>query len=150
MLFVADIHIEGKPCPCCGETKPAADFAVRKTGRPGHLVAHCKACNLQKQKVRKRRDPTIYERVERRSKLKRQYNLSLEEYDAMFEAQGFACAICKTTTPGARTKHFHVDHCHTTGVVRGLLCHKCNRGIGLFDDNPDRVSQALAYLTKGD
>lgn len=150
MLFVADIHRQGKTCPCCGETKSAADFAVRKTERPGHLVAHCKTCNLQKQQDRKRRDPTIYERVERRSKLKLQYNLSLEDYDAMFKAQGSACAICKATTPGARTKHFHVDHCHKTGVVRGLLCHKCNRGIGLFDDNPNHVSQALAYLTKGD
>lgn len=150
MLFVADIHKKGKTCPCCGEFKPASEFAVRKTQRAGHLVAHCKSCNSLKQQARKARDPNIYERIERKSKLKLQYGLSLEQYDAMLEAQGQACAICKSKTPGQRTKHFHVDHCHSTGKVRGLLCHKCNRGIGLFRDNPDLLNRASAYLTEGE
>jgi hypothetical protein len=147
--MVAAIHKDGKRCNSCGETKSAESFAVRKSGRIGHLVAHCKSCNSEKQAERKRRDPTIYERVERPSKLKRQYGISVEEYEALLASQNGRCAICFSNSPGSRTTHFHVDHCHKTGAVRGLLCHKCNRAIGLFEDNPNLISRAAIYLNKG-
>lgn len=67
----------------------------------------------------------------------------------MLAAQNGGCAICGATEPGGRTRYFPVDHCHTTGIVRGLLCTKCNRGLGLFNDDPERVARAVMYL-KGD
>jgi hypothetical protein len=144
-----DLHKDGKLCKSCGENKPASAFAMRKSGRVGHLVAHCKLCNSAKQSARKKRDPSIYERIERPSKLKRQYGITVDEYDRLLESQDGKCAICASDSPGKRTKHFHVDHCHKTGSVRGLLCHKCNRAIGLFDDNPNLLTQASAYLKHG-
>ena len=68
------------------------------------------------------------------------YGLTKEAYNAMLIAQGHKCAICKT----AEAKE--VDHCHTTGKVRGILCGPCNRGIGVFKENKVTIAAALAYL----
>lgn len=65
----------------------------------------------------------------------------------MLARQDGRCAICRTTFPGGRWGHFHVDHEHETGAVRGLLCTVCNIGLGYFDDSADRLAQAAAYLT---
>ena len=68
--------------------------------------------------------------------------MSLTDYDVLFRRQRGACAICKRRS--ART--LCVDHCHATGKVRGLLCSKCNLGIGQLEDNPILVRAASAYL----
>lgn len=148
--MISQLHKEGKLCNNCGESKAAEEFVVRKTGRVGHLVAHCKTCNSAKQKERKKRDPTIYDRIERPSKLKRQYGLSVEDYDALLSGQNGKCAICHSEDTGKRTTNFQVDHCHKTGAVRGLLCPKCNMAIGLFSDSPELLQRAVRYLNKGE
>ena len=74
--------------------------------------------------------------------LKYCYGMSLTDYDLLFEHQRGACASCKRRS--ART--LCVDHCHATGKVRGLLCSKCNLGIGHFEDNPILLRAASAYL----
>ncbi|WP_416070015.1 endonuclease VII domain-containing protein [Streptomyces sp. ME02-6979-3A] len=71
----------------------------------------------------------------------RRYGLSIEQYREMCDAQSGACAVC-----GATDKDLHIDHCHTTGQVRGLLCQMCNMGLGHFADDPTRLKQAIAYL----
>lgn len=83
----------------------------------------------------------------RRNLLKR-YGLTPEGYEALFEAQDGRCAICRR--PDAPTKRgmLHVDHCHDTGRVRGLLCSTCNTGIGHLGDDIERVTLALEYLKK--
>ncbi len=68
--------------------------------------------------------------------------MSLEDYDAMFALQGRTCAICRKRS----AKRLCVDHCHVTRKVRGLLCKKCNFGLGHFSD--DLVEAAAAYLRK--
>jgi hypothetical protein len=86
--------------------------------------------------------------MDRRSSLKKLYNLTIEQYDALLAAQNGQCAICRRDTPGnGRHKFFHVDHDHTTGAVRQLLCHGCNTGLGAFKDNPDLLRAAAAYLS---
>lgn len=80
----------------------------------------------------------------RRNALKK-YGITPEDYDRMLKEQG-GCAICGATEPGGRGKNFHVDHCHSTGRVRGLLCHHCNVGIGMLREN---FEDAAKYL-KGD
>lgn len=70
------------------------------------------------------------------------YVLSLEEYEALLTAQAGACAICAGPGP------LHVDHCHRTGRVRGLLCPPCNKGIGHLRDDPNTLDKAAAYLRR--
>lgn len=81
----------------------------------------------------------------RRARLKKKYGISLEQYDAMLAKQGGVCAICGRP-PGRR--RLAVDHCHKTKRVRGLLCYKCNYGLGVFRDDPVRLAKASAYLTE--
>ena len=80
--------------------------------------------------------------VDRDRYVARVYGLPPGSYDAMLASQGHACAICRVTFSGVA----HVDHAHASRTVRGLLCANCNRGIGMFADQPDRLRAAAAYL----
>lgn len=74
--------------------------------------------------------------------LKRNYQLTPEQYNAMLAAQEGKCAIC------GEYRKLAVDHCHTTEKVRGLLCNACNSLLGFANDNPDTLRSALAYLER--
>jgi hypothetical protein len=79
----------------------------------------------------------------------RKYGLTADDYWAMVEAQAGVCAICgqvESTTRRGEVKTLAVDHDHTTGAVRGLLCNRCNTGIGLLGDNPATLAAAIRYL----
>lgn len=80
------------------------------------------------------------------AKLRSKYGLHQHQYEALLEKQNHRCAICKTDEPGGRGT-WHVDHCHDSNVVRGLLCSNCNRAIGLFKDDIDRLDAAIDYLS---
>jgi hypothetical protein len=80
-----------------------------------------------------------------------QHGISDVDYLKMFEAQGGRCAICRQ----AFLDHDHplrprIDHDHRTMRVRGLLCGRCNSGIGFFQDDPERLKRAVEYLANGD
>jgi len=135
-----------KTCNVCETARPLSDFGVRKTGRIGDLIMPCKPCKVQVNRQKRRADPRRFYEIERKSKFKTQYGITPEKYDEMLAAQNGGCAICGEKTPGLRTKNFAVDHCHTTGKVRGLLCTKCNRGLGLFNDRSDLLKLATTYL----
>lgn len=75
------------------------------------------------------------------------YGLNHGQYDAMLAAQEGKCAICKTTEPGTGMVRFAIDHCHSSGKVRGLLCSNCNRGLGYFKDDPARIRRAIDYVS---
>lgn len=75
------------------------------------------------------------------------YGLTAAQYDALLLQQDKRCAICHTDDPG-RMKNWCIDHCHTTGAVRGLLCQPCNLGLGGFRDNPAHLEAAIAYLER--
>lgn len=78
------------------------------------------------------------------------YGLTLDQYHAMAERQDFGCAICQRE-PKKVVAHsidgFHVDHCHETGRVRGLLCPPCNQGLGLIQ-NAETLRSAAAYVDR--
>jgi hypothetical protein len=82
----------------------------------------------------------------RKHELKR-YGLTQEAWDAMFAAQGHRCATCHTVSLNGKAK-WHTDHCHETGVVRGILCGLCNKALGLLKDNTSTLSNAISYLNK--
>lgn len=76
-----------------------------------------------------------------RRRLKHEYGLSEEDYNNLHVQQNNQCKIC-----GITPKKLVVDHCHTTGRVRGLLCHNCNTGLGQFKDNTQFLQLAIKYL----
>jgi hypothetical protein len=83
--------------------------------------------------------------------LKRNYKVTLEWYRTTLAEQNNVCAICtkpETTQIRNKTIAMAVDHCHTTGKVRGLLCTQCNRALGLFGDDPAALQAAIGYLEK--
>jgi hypothetical protein len=75
--------------------------------------------------------------------LQSRFGLSEAQWEALFESQGRRCAICRTTKRG---KQWHTDHDHDTGHVRGILCGRCNRGLGQFGDDSRLLRTAARYL----
>lgn len=136
-----------KVCTSCGEGKELHEYRYKKGGR--HLKhSFCKSCEAKKQKAYREKlkgsnFEAYYLKLQERE-LKAKYALSLSEYYLMWEEQDGVCAICKTTC----SKNLAVDHDHTTGKLRGLLCQKCNRGLGLFNDNFKLLEDAIKYLEK--
>jgi hypothetical protein len=94
---------------------------------------------------RKRRPRNV-----RNTTLKKQYGITLDQWESMYEAQGGVCAICKSCEDekSQRYSNLAVDHCHATGLVRGLLCNACNRAIGFFGDDPKALRSAADYLER--
>lgn len=117
----------GRPCENCG-----------KEISPDRLVL-ARYCS---EKCRKEH---VGPEIRRRSHLKRLYGLTPETYDELVARQDGRCAICRTDDPGLKDV-WHVDHCHTTGAVRGLLCAPCNTGLGQFKDDTSLLLAAVAYL----
>ena len=120
-----------KTCFVCHEARPLEDFhrdAAREDGRR----STCKPCRALSS---------------RWEKLEARYSLSREEFYKLLDEQDGRCAICLTHLPKGTAV---VDHCHETGVVRGLLCTPCNLGLGHFKDGrePFIFDQARAYVTK--
>ena len=81
------------------------------------------------------------------AKLKK-YGITEKDYQEILASQGFKCAICGADHQETKDAALRVDHCHETGTVRGLLCNKCNTGLGLLGDTADAIMKAAAYLTK--
>lgn len=89
----------------------------------------------------RRENPETY----REQHLKRKYGITLAEHDAMLTLQGNCCAGCSGLEPGGKGT-WHVDHCHDTGKVRGLLCRGCNAALGLVKDSPETLRKLALYL----
>jgi len=131
-----------KKCSKCRKIKPHSEFAKTKD-KPSGIVSHCKSCVRSKNK-KLWEDGAIRDTVYRRK-----YDISLKQYDSLLELQKGLCKICGTKDPkghGSKNGRFFVDHCHETGMVRGLLCHHCNIGIGTFGDDPGKLAKAIEYL----
>lgn len=86
--------------------------------------------------------------ISRRSWLLKQYNITLEEYNALNTTQNGLCAICFESEIYYRNKVLCVDHDHKTGEIRGLLCNRCNRALGLLKEEKQILLNAIKYLEK--
>lgn len=75
---------------------------------------------------------------------KYRYGIAFEDYERLWAAQGERCAACGESEP--RGGRWHVDHCHETREIRGIICLKCNVSLGMAEDNPDRLLDLLNYL----
>lgn len=136
-----------KVCTKCDKEKDLDEFHKLAQGKFG-VHPRCKLCrssdmsdyhSLNKDVVnakhRERRKGGAYYRLYK-------YGLTEEQYEAIKLSQGSLCAICK------KEKNLVVDHCHSTGKIRGLLCTTCNTGLGKFQDSPDRLQDAINYLVE--
>jgi hypothetical protein len=147
-----------KTCPKCKVEKPYSEYPKNKYGRYG-IATYCLSCSADI--VRARRATPEGQAVHRAaSKRWREankerhkdnnarwrYGIDHGTYDAMIIAQDGKCAICQTTDPGKGLARFHIDHCHDSKQVRGLLCDQCNHGLGHFRDNTEFLSRAISYL----
>lgn len=104
-------------------------------------------------KIREHRYDLSKTEQKRRSEIWASYKLDWEDYLNLYDQQHRRCAICKVDifhlsqgTNFVKSRMACVDHCHTTGKVRGLLCAECNKGLGNFKDNPVSLRNALEYL----
>lgn len=136
-----------RACSKCTAEHPASHFQPTGRGRP---FSRCDACRQ------------VSPEETRRSNLQRMYGITVEEYDGMRATQSFCCAICKRHEdelptkkvgrprldgqPSAEPMKLHVDHDHATGAIRGLLCGSCNSGIAHFQDQVDRMANAITYI----
>ena len=152
-----------KRCSKCDATKSIDDFGKDSSTRDGR-TNQCLDCRNARQRAEgqngnyakrnaKIKDyqrlyykrPEVVRRV-RNQQLLKSFGITVEQYDAMLEEQNGVCAICNKPQCSARNNHFAVDHDHDTGVIRGLLCDRCNRGIGLFGDDVTLLNNAIEYL----
>lgn len=128
-------------CRKCGNWQNGDKFGERKL-KDGRVLPH-KSCGLCRSKVRRFRNGPVRFAWD----LRKLYNMSVEDWARLFEAQGGRCAICRARLDHTK-RGINVDHCHNTGTVRGLLCGKCNSAIGYLGDNYENACRAVAYLEK--
>lgn len=147
-----------KKCIVCLKTKELTDFRLYLRTAHSFYSKKCKRCladekkawvkaNFTKDNERNKQYNKENANRIRGMKLVTNYwpNLSwqeaLVEWDKMFKSQNGCCAVCTNTS-----KILHVDHCHTTSKVRGLLCYNCNNGIGRLKDSVDILKRAIEYI----
>lgn len=122
---------ESTVCPRCKEEKPRTEFPIKGRGKnKERRYPYCKPCHGE------------YQRALRLMKF---FNITVEEYDSILAAQGGVCAICERP-PKNLSRRLCVDHDHSTGLVRGLLCSFCNRGIAIFRDDCKKLENAANFI----
>lgn len=132
-------------CKNCKIGKPEEryDLTYAKNRRSTLRRKVCKECRNARKKLLDTRHGTGL----RRYNMGKKYGLTIDDYLALSKSQNDKCAICGlVNTFGPWTTKLVVDHCHKTGKVRGLLCDKCNRALGQFNDDAERMELAIKYL----
>jgi hypothetical protein len=134
-------HTPHKQCSTCKELKFFKDFSKNK-GRPDGHHPQCRECRSKykpsPESLKKNR-----ERLRKWNRFKTS-GFTQEDFDNKLKEQDYKCAICGTSDSGVMD--FHADHDHKTGEKRGVLCHKCNTGLGLLKDNVEILCAAIEYL----
>jgi deoxycytidylate deaminase len=130
-------------CNRCKSDLSIKSFYLRSNGKlrswcidceKAYTQTHRAQINENQSKRRKNKNDNLYK-----------YGISNEQYNTILADQNDVCAICKKPESEKR-KYLSVDHDHKSGIIRGLLCAKCNRGLGLFKDSRESVIRAISYL----
>ena len=130
-----------KRCSSCKEEKNLSEFNKNKSGKFG-VHNQCRQCaslwkpSPEALKVSRQRT--------REWNRKKSSGFTPEDFENKLKEQEYKCAICGTEDPGAT--NWHADHDHKTGQKRGILCHKCNTGLGLLKDDINVLCSAIEYL----
>jgi hypothetical protein len=136
--FIQDLVESNKlfKCKSCSDEKTADNFYTKRDYNKIYLVQNrCKVC-------------------ERYYQISRKFGITKDFYIDLLKSQNYKCKICNVSEDEYAQQGYRnnlsVDHCHTTGVVRGLLCDKCNRGLGFFKEDQNTLSNAIQYLKEYD
>ncbi len=137
-----------KQCIKCKKIKPTEGFYPNRSVKSG-LQSWCKECHkLRTREWRKLKFKKLGITQTDFNRQKR-FGVTPSQYKAMIITQNNVCAICgleETAQQNGKTRPLSVDHCHESKNVRGLLCGKCNTGLGSFRDNLDLLASAASYL----
>lgn len=135
-----------KKCSNCNKEKPLDEFNLRSKNSD-QRQSMCKECDNKLALTRYHKNKEKYNKARRNSTLKRRYGITEDEYFKMFNAQKGKCKLCGKTKPRKGAKHLIIDHCHSTGKVRGLLCNDCNVLLGKLKDDVNYIDRIKDYLT---
>jgi hypothetical protein len=146
--------METKKCTKCGIEKSLDEYYNESRVKDGKQ-ARCKQCAKDYYNTYRKTNPDIYRKAslkhwhnlnlkKKQERWIKRYGITLEQYEKMYAKQNGVCKICKN--PCVTRNLLSVDHCHTTGKVRGLLCVKCNTALGMLNDNIALLSNAILYL----
>jgi hypothetical protein len=156
--------METRSCTKCKAIKPKSEFyEVRRKGKTVRLTARCKKCTCEDTAYAKKSEAAKLsskqasmrwkqrnlEKVKNKE-LEREYGITLDDYQKLVENQNGKCGICEKEVANSKRKGLYVDHCHKSSKVRGLLCQKCNQGLGLFDDSIVFLAKAIQYLKRNE
>ncbi len=120
-------------CRTCDKVKLISEYYTKSS--------ECKRCTIERIRKRRQNDREGVDRVSENCRLKRKYGITLKEVEDMRSSQGGMCAI-----PGCGREAKVIDHCHSTGRVRGLLCNGCNASLGHLKEDLRRISGLITYL----
>lgn len=139
-----DLSEKEMRCSGCATVKDMSEF------NPAMLnirYPYCKPCSQAATQKSKEKHYIVVENA----RLKRNYGISLEDYEKMLKSQNYSCAICKKPESqclNAKPVKLSVDHDHKTGLARELLCFRCNVSVGMLEKNTDLILVLLEYLEK--
>jgi hypothetical protein len=150
-----------KICSKCGQEKEITEFQKCKGGNFG-VRTDCKICHafyMHNHYIKNREEILLKHKIWKKShknelknaQIKNKYGITLDQYNQMLEAQNGVCAICENRefeSENGKIRVLSIDHNHLTGKNRGLLCGKCNRMIGLSNDDNNVLISAINYLNK--
>lgn len=146
-----------KICRDCKTEKPNSFFVRNKVCKDGidtlctsynrERVKKWRIANPEKRKIQQQKESDPNKIYNIRKHLKNSYGLTIEDYDNMYNEQQGCCLICKIHQSEINKK-FHVDHCHSTDKIRGLLCPDCNHLLGFAKDNTEILKNAIDYLQR--
>jgi len=157
--------MDKKYCKKCLIIKPLEEFYFHKSPRD-QRTGKCKECILEEGALYQKANPEVCHKKSnkyaakerarqlkiknrkleaRNSQMKLKYGITLEDYEILLKAQEGRCAICGIHED-LLTRALAIDHCHTTGKIRGLLCNYCNPGLGSFRDSVKSLQAAIMYL----
>ena len=143
-------------CTVCKEDRIETLFYKRKTSKTGRRH-ECSECSKERIRLYRENNREKDKLNQRKNRLKREYNITVEFYEELLNKQEGKCAICRNTETARQysgkgkrgdisIKKLAIDHCHKTGQIRGLLCYNCNLGLGRFKDNTKSLEAAIQYL----
>lgn len=141
-----------KRCSKCEQDKSLDEFWKHSRGRDGRQ-AECISCMQERRRVWKKKNPNYsrewYQRnreTEAAKQQARKYGLDPQAVNDMFLSQGGQCAACFDALGDGHWRH--IDHCHATGRVRGILCRHCNTALGFFNEDPAKLHALANYVER--